>query len=76
MLFAVVNSWSSLHEQASGDISCLSKANLQITVGGRSARVERAPFKKLSTGSALSLSIITTIGAPPQTRSSILTNSF
>ena len=28
-------------------MSCLSKANLQITVGGGSARVQRASFKKL-----------------------------
>ena len=49
MSFAVVNPLSSHHEQASGDMSCLSKANLQITVGVGMPAFSEHPFKKFCT---------------------------
>ena len=47
MSFAVVNPWSSQNEQASGDMSCISKANLQITVGVGVLACSGHPFTNL-----------------------------
>ena len=47
MSFAVVNPWSSQNEQASEDMSYLSKANLQITVGVGMPACSGHPFTKL-----------------------------
>ena len=46
MSFDVVNPWSSQHEQVSRNMSCLSKANLQITVGVGVPAFSGHPFKK------------------------------
>ena len=46
VLCAVVHPISSKHEQTSGVISCLSNANLQITVGVGLPAFSVHPFKK------------------------------